>query len=692
MKRSACIVSLLVMLTLLLSGCGCKHEHTEVRGAVEATCTEAGATGDTYCLDCQKIIKKSKEIPALGHDEGTIVSAYEPSCSYEGYTGDLVCTRCGALLKAGESIPMTRHVPGNERVNVYPATCTREGYTGDICCDNCGECLEEGEAIPRLDHVPGEERVDVREATCTREGYTGDVRCVNCGELLEEGEIVPMLPHQIPDLEKVVETTCTRAGYTGEGTCSLCEQFIKGETLPMLDHTFDENGTCTVCGWKTPGLYMEDQLVMSWDELVSSGYITVSDDSKLVEIGTGLTGTLVVSEEIDELKYGCGSRIQLSEIWMPRTVTTIAHLNYSSLERVRIFGAISLVHEDAFEDDHSLQSVEFLNPVDKLDYQAFDGCEKLTGITLPEGLQTIASEAFRGCSGLEQVNLPQSLREIGYDVFEYCSSLKQISLPEGLIKISGGCFENSGLTSITVPSTVEEIGSEAFSKCSELTCADLSACKVTKLEAPFSNDPKLTTVLLPATLNVLEKMGAGCESLNTVELPEGVTTFSLGRNNAVSTIVWPESLLDGKGLKDYSDSLTTIYYRGSEMKWGMVANKGEWADRVTVICDYDGTLVAGSAPESTEEPTPEPTEEPTPEPTEEPAEEPTEEPAEQPTPEPADDGTWTCENGHEGNTGNFCPRCGAPRPEPADDGTWTCENGHEGNTGNFCPRCGAPRS
>ena len=61
---------------------------------------------------------------------------------------------------------------------------------------------------------------------------------------------------------------------------------------------------------------------------------------------------------------------------------------------------------------------------------------------------------------------------------------------------------------------------------------------------------------------------------------------------------------------------------------------------------------------------------------------------------PAADGAWTCENGHEGNTGNFCATCGAkkpePEPEPADE-TWTCENGHEGNVGNFCPVCGAKK-
>lgn len=56
-----------------------------------------------------------------------------------------------------------------------------------------------------------------------------------------------------------------------------------------------------------------------------------------------------------------------------------------------------------------------------------------------------------------------------------------------------------------------------------------------------------------------------------------------------------------------------------------------------------------------------------------------------------DDGTWTCENGHSGNTAKFCTTCGAPKPAEEGDGTWTCENGHEGNTGAFCGECGAKK-
>ena len=54
-----------------------------------------------------------------------------------------------------------------------------------------------------------------------------------------------------------------------------------------------------------------------------------------------------------------------------------------------------------------------------------------------------------------------------------------------------------------------------------------------------------------------------------------------------------------------------------------------------------------------------------------------------------DNNTWTCENGHSGNTGNFCSECGAKRPE-----NLKCPVcGYEppvGENPKFCQECGAP--
>ena len=59
-------------------------------------------------------------------------------------------------------------------------------------------------------------------------------------------------------------------------------------------------------------------------------------------------------------------------------------------------------------------------------------------------------------------------------------------------------------------------------------------------------------------------------------------------------------------------------------------------------------------------------------------------------PAPADDGSWTCVNGHAGNTGNFCAECGSPRPaEEAANKCPNCGNEFEaGNVPRFCPNCG----
>ena len=47
---------------------------------------------------------------------------------------------------------------------------------------------------------------------------------------------------------------------------------------------------------------------------------------------------------------------------------------------------------------------------------------------------------------------------------------------------------------------------------------------------------------------------------------------------------------------------------------------------------------------------------------------------------------WTCPVcGQTGNTGNFCPACGAKAPEAG----WFCPECGQENTGNFCINCGA---
>ncbi len=81
------------------------HVATVV-GAKDATCTEAGYTGDTVCKWCGEEIAKGEEIAPAGH-KSEIQNAKEATATEDGYTGDEVCTVCGEVLKKGEVIPAT---------------------------------------------------------------------------------------------------------------------------------------------------------------------------------------------------------------------------------------------------------------------------------------------------------------------------------------------------------------------------------------------------------------------------------------------------------------------------------------------------------------------------------------------------------------------------------------------------------
>ena len=72
----------------------CDHTHTEIRNQREATCTQTGYAGDTYCTDCDKLMSTGKELAALGHDYKATVTK-QPTTTEEGVR-TYTCTRCSS--------------------------------------------------------------------------------------------------------------------------------------------------------------------------------------------------------------------------------------------------------------------------------------------------------------------------------------------------------------------------------------------------------------------------------------------------------------------------------------------------------------------------------------------------------------------------------------------------------------------
>ena len=221
-------------------GTPCAHKNTELRNAKEATCTEPGYTGDTYCKDCGEKISTGTPTPAKGHNwnEGKITTA--PTCENAGVK-TYTCTVCNATKT--EAIDATGHTP--VEVAEQPATCTEAGHTAGTKCSVCDAILSGMEEIPATGHKP-EVRNKV-EATLTRPGYTGDTYCSVCDKLLKQGTEIPK--------------TGAHITWVIDGKVVAEEDYLKG-TMPSFkgstDKAPDENYRYTFTGWSPEVVVAEE--------------------------------------------------------------------------------------------------------------------------------------------------------------------------------------------------------------------------------------------------------------------------------------------------------------------------------------------------------------------------------------------------------------------------------------------------
>lgn len=149
------------------------HVHTTVKNRKEATCTQTGYEGDTYCTDCNKLLSTGKELAALGHDYKATVTK-QPTTTEEGIR-TYTCTRCNSsYTESIAKLPEEKHTHNYTGSITKEATCTEAGVRTYTC--SCGDSYTEN--IPATGHSYVSKVT--KAATTTEEGimtYT----CSKCG-------------------------------------------------------------------------------------------------------------------------------------------------------------------------------------------------------------------------------------------------------------------------------------------------------------------------------------------------------------------------------------------------------------------------------------------------------------------------------------------------------------------------------
>lgn len=240
--------------------------QTELRNQKEATCSEAGYTGDMVCTVCGEIVERGQVIPVLEHNWGPWTELQKPDCTHAGRE-ERTCSVCQE--KETRPIPAT----GHDYVDtVVPPTCTTDGYTLHTCkvckynyrdnfvpslghdfqpvvteptctemgyttytCSRCGNAYV-AEMVDALGHDWGEWTV-IQEPDCDNEGVE-ERTCARCGE--KETRPIPVTSHNYVDT--VVSPTCTEKGYTTR-TCNHCGDSYVVDVVPALGHKWGEWNT-----------------------------------------------------------------------------------------------------------------------------------------------------------------------------------------------------------------------------------------------------------------------------------------------------------------------------------------------------------------------------------------------------------------------------------------------------------------
>ena len=284
-------------------GTPCAHENTELRNAKEATCTEPGYTGDTYCKDCGEKIGTGTAIPAKGHTE-VIDEAVAATCTTPGKTEGKHCSVCNEILVAQEVIPAKGHSWDKGVITTSP-TCSDAGvkiYTCTVCSETKTEVLN------ATGHTP----VDVAEqpATCTEAGHTAGVKCSVCGATISGIEEIPATGHT-EVIDEAVAATCTTPGKTEGKHCSVCnEVLVPQEEIPAKGHTevIDEAvaATCTESG-KTEGKHCSvcNEILVAQEVIPAKGHVEeIRNVKEVTDTEDGYTGDTYCSVCNELLKSG----------------------------------------------------------------------------------------------------------------------------------------------------------------------------------------------------------------------------------------------------------------------------------------------------------------------------------------------------------------------------------------------------
>jgi len=307
----------------------------------------------------------------------------------------------------------------------------------------------------------------------------------------------------------------------------------------------------------------------------------------------------------------------LENIYLPDSIKNMGNYIFAhctSLENIEMPDGVDRIGTEMFVGCLALSTINISSGVKSIGDSAFVNCSKLTGVNYwgtEEEWSSISFGANNEClknatvyycseqatSGICGDNVTWELDNEGTltisgtgAMYEYFyidanapwyyldrSRIKNVVVEDGVTCIGGTAFYDcQNLESVTIPDSVTRIGGNAFFWCTSLKSVNIPDTVTSVESGAFAHCYSLESIKLPSNITVLPvSVLDECRSLETLTIPNSVTTIehdAFTYCRAVKEIVIPSSVKTiERGVFYCWDSLTDIYYSGSESEWNSIS-------------------------------------------------------------------------------------------------------------------------
>ena len=351
----------------------------------------------------------------------------------------------------------------------------------------------------------------------------------------------------------------------------------------------------------------------------------------------------------------------LTDITIPNSVKSIgdgAFYDCSSLKSIVIPDGVTSIGYSTFWGCSSLTSVVIPDSVTDIEYVAFLDCSSLTDIVFPDSLTSIGTAAFTNCSSLTSIKIPKNLTTIDDFAFDNCSNLSEFivdpknpsfssedgvlfdknmetllicpiaklgtySIPSNVTSIGFSAFSGcENLTSIIIPDSVTTIDDSAFYGCSNVSefIVDSDNPSFTSEDGVLFDKDKETFLHCPAKKsgtyivpNGIKSIGnyafSNCKNLTSIIIPDGITKIgysAFSECTSLTSITIPKSVTSiGNYVfsNNSLNSLTDIYYEGTEDEWNQISIESSIPSDITIHYNSEPITTTTTTTVTTSSPT-----------------------------------------------------------------------------------------